>query len=134
MPSDPRTIRGPCFDCNEALDDAWEFCPCRRDTPDYWRTWELLAKQLPLLCLALLCLSGCLTAAKIGQWQRAVYGWGMDPKASKPCQVASAEASAYLANANQRLAEAGKLTDLASDSQAKELVNSAAMACGKETP
>lgn len=79
-------------------------------------------------------LSGCLTAAKIGEWQRAVYGWGMDPGASKPCQVASAEASAYLANANQRLAEAGKLTDLASDSRARELINSAALACGKVAP
>jgi len=103
-----------------------------RDTPDYWQTWELLAKQLPLLCFALLCLSGCLTAAKIGQWQRAVYDWGMDPKASKPCQVASAEASAYIAKANQRLAGAGKVTDLSSDSRARELVTSAALACGKE--
>ena len=83
---------------------------------------------------AAVCLSGCLTAAKIGQWQRAVYGWGMDPKASKPCQVASADASKYLANANQRLAEAGKLTDLSSDSRASELVTSAALACGKEQP
>ena len=105
-----------------------------RDTPDYWRTWELLAKQLPLLCLAVLCLSGCLTAAKIGEWQRAVYGWGMDPSATKSCQVASAEASAYLANANRTLAEAGKFTDLASDSQAKQLVTSAALACGKTVP
>ena len=79
-------------------------------------------------------LSGCLAAAKIGEWQRAVYGWGMDPKASKPCQVASAEASAYLANANRTLAEAGKFTDLASDSQAKQLVTSAALACGKVAP
>ena len=30
MPSEPRLIRGPCFDCDDALDDAWEFCPCRR--------------------------------------------------------------------------------------------------------
>ena len=88
---------------------------------------------LVVLC-ALASLSGCLTAAKIGEWQRAVYGWGMDPGASKPCQAASAEASAYLANANQRLAEAGKLTDLASDSQAKELMNSAALACGRRMP
>jgi len=89
-----------------------------------------------LLCglCVLAALSGCLTAAKIGQWQRAVYGWGMDPGASKPCQVASAEASAYLANANQRLAEAGKLTDMASDSQAKQLVTSAALACGRRMP
>jgi len=105
-----------------------------RDTPDYWQTWELLAKQLPLLCFALLCLSGCLTAAKISAWQGMVYGWGMDHGASKPCQVASAEASAYLANANQRLAGAGKLTDLASDSRVKQLVTSAALACGRRMP
>jgi len=85
------------------------------------------------LCV-LASLSGCLTAAKIGQWQRAVYSWGMAPGASKPCQVASAEVSEYLANANQRLAEAGKLTDLLSDSQAKQLVTSAALACGKVAP
>jgi hypothetical protein len=30
MASEPRTIKGPCFDCDDALDDAWEFCPCRR--------------------------------------------------------------------------------------------------------
>jgi hypothetical protein len=91
---------------------------------------------LAVLCAlcVLASLSGCLTAAKIGQWQRAVYGWGMDASASKPCQVASAEASAYLANANQRLAEAGKLTDLASDNRARELVTSAALACGKVAP
>ncbi len=88
---------------------------------------------LVVLC-ALASLPGCLTAAKIGQWQRAVYGWGMDPSATKPCQVASAEASAYLANANRTLAEAGKITDLASDSRARELVTSAALACGRRMP
>jgi len=77
-------------------------------------------------------LSGCLTAAKIGEWQRAVYGWGMDPGASKPCQVASAEASAYLANANRTLAEARSAFDLESDAQAKQLINTAAQACGKQ--
>jgi len=25
-----RTVKGPCFDCDDGLDDAWEFCPCRR--------------------------------------------------------------------------------------------------------
>jgi len=100
-----------------------------------------LGTRASLAILAGLCglcvlagLSGCLTAAKIGQWQGLVYGWGMDPKASKPCQVASADASAYLANANQRLAGAGKVTDLASDSRARELLNSAAQACGKVAP
>ena len=85
------------------------------------------------LCL-LASMSGCLTAAKISAWQGMVYGWGMDAQASKPCQVASAKASAYLANANRTLTEAGKLTDLSSDSQARELINSAALACGKEQP
>lgn len=105
-----------------------------RDTPDFLRTWELLAKQLPLLCLALLYLSGCLTAAKIGQWQRTVHSWGINTSASKPCQVASAKTSAYLTNDNKTLAEAGKITDLASDNRARELMNSAALACGKVVP
>ncbi len=94
--------------------------------------FAILATLCGLCVLA--SLSGCLTAVKIGQWQRAVHSWGMDPSASKPCQVASAEASAYLANANQRLAAAGKLTALASDSRAKQLVTSAALACGKVAP
>jgi hypothetical protein len=79
-------------------------------------------------------LSGCLTAAKIGEWQRAVHSWGMDPSASKPCQVASAKASAYLAKSDTDLLSMGKLTDLASDSRARELINSAALACGKVAP
>ena len=95
----------------------------------------LLAWFVALWIIAVLAsMSGCLTAAKIGEWQRAVYGWGMDPGASKPCQVASAEASAYLANANRTLAEAGKITDLASDNRARELMNSAALACGRRLP
>lgn len=88
---------------------------------------------LAALCV-LASLSGCLTAAKIGQWQRAVYGWSMDASATKPCQAASAKASAHLANANRTLMEAGKLTDLASASRARELVTSAALACGEVAP
>jgi len=99
-----------------------------------WVTVPLLIGAALLGVASLLTLSGCLTASKIGQWQRAVYNWGMDPSASKPCQVASAEASAYLTNANRTLTEAGKLTDLASDSRARELINSAALACGKRVP
>lgn len=105
-----------------------------RDTPDYWKTWELLAKQLPLLCLALLCLSGCLTAAKIGQWQRAVYGWSMDESSTQACRDAAALAGKHIATANTDLLGTGKLTDLASDSRARELVTSAALACGKVAP
>lgn len=107
-------------------------------TPDQEHKLGTRAAVLIIVTLCGLCvtasLSGCLTAAKIGEWQRAVHSWGMDPSASKPCQVASAEASAYLANANRTLAEAGKLTDLASDSRARELVTSAALACGRRMP
>lgn len=97
------------------------------------RAAVLIIVTLCALCV-LASLSGCLTAAKIGEWQRAVYGWGMDASASKPCQVASAKASEYLANANRTLTEAGKIMDLASDSQARELINSAALDCGKVAP
>lgn len=105
-----------------------------RDTPDYWRTWELLTKHLPLLCLALLCLSGCLTAAKIGQWQRAVYGWSMDEASTQACRDAAALAGKYIAKSNTDLLGTGKLTDLSSDNQAKQLLDSAALACGKTVP
>jgi len=103
---------------------------------DYQKGVRAAFAILAALCglCVLASLSGCLTAAKIGEWQRAVHSWGMDSKATKPCQVASAEASAYLANANRTLAEAGKLTDLASDSQARELMNIAALACGRRLP
>ncbi len=103
---------------------------------DYQKGVRAAFAILATLCglCVLASLSGCLTAAKIGEWQRAVHGWGMDASASKPCQVASAEASAYLANANQRLAGAGKITDLDSDSRAKKLVTSAALACGRRMP
>ena len=92
------------------------------------------AAVMRTIAIACLLLSGCLTAAKLGEWQRAVYGWGMDQGASKPCQVASAEASAYIAKSNTDLLSTGKITDLASDSQAKQLVTSAALACGKVAP
>lgn len=107
-------------------------------TPDQEHKLGNRAAVLIIVTLCALCalasLSGCLTAAKIGLWQRAVYGWGMDASATKACQAASAKASAYLANANRTLAEAGKLTDLTSDTQAKQLVTSAALACGKVAP
>ena len=79
-------------------------------------------------------LSGCLTAAKIGQWQRAVYGWGMSEGASQACKDAAALAAQYIANANTDLLGTGKLTDLSSDNQAKQLLDSAALACGKTVP
>lgn len=103
-----------------------------RDTPDYWRTWELLAKQLPLLCLAVLCLSGCLTAGKILTWEQALHRWATAKDASRECKQASALASKYLVDANRTLTEARSAFDLESDAQAKQLINTAAQACGKQ--
>ena len=105
-----------------------------RDTAGLWRTWELLTKHLPLVCLMMACLSGCLTATKIGEWQRAVYGWGMSEGASQACKDAADSAAQYIAKANTDLLGTGKITDLSSDSQAKQLLNSAALACGKAAP
>ena len=79
-------------------------------------------------------LSGCLTATKIGEWQRAVYGWGMSEGASQACKDAADSAAQYIAKANTDLLGTGKITDLSSDSQAKQLLNSAALACGKAVP
>lgn len=103
---------------------------------DYQKGVRAAFTILAVLCglCMLASLSGCLTAAKIGAWERAVYGWGMDASASKPCQVASAKASAYLAKSDTDLLGTGKVTDLVSDSQARELMNSAALACGRRIP
>ena len=85
------------------------------------------------LCV-LASLSGCLTATKIGEWQRVVYGWGMSGDASQVCKDAADSAAQYIAKANTDLLGTGKLTDLSSDIQAKQLLNSAALACGKAVP
>jgi len=85
------------------------------------------------LCV-LASLSGCLTAAKIGEWQRAVHLWGMSEGASQACKDAADSAAQYIAKANTDLLGTGKITDLSSDSQAKQLLNSAALACGKAVP
>ncbi len=88
---------------------------------------------LCVLCV-LASLSGCLTAAKIGEWQRAVHLWGMSEGASQACKDAADSAAQYIAKSNTDLLGTGKLTDLSSDSRARELVNSAALACGRRMP
>ncbi len=91
---------------------------------------------LAVLCglCVLASLSGCLTATKIGEWQRAVHLWGMSEGASQTCKDAADSAAQYIAKANTDLLGTGKLTDLSSDSHAKQLLNSAALACGKAVP
>jgi len=93
-------------------------------------------KLITVLCAlcVLASLSGCLTAAKIGQWQRAVHSWGMDEASTQACRHAAALAGKHIAKSNTDLLGTGKLTDLSSDSQAKQLVTSAALACGRRMP
>jgi hypothetical protein len=72
----PRTIKGPCFDCDDRTDDH---CPCSlrqacTQQPDTARIPLLADDPRPrvpplLLVLALVCLiSGCLTPAKLAAW------------------------------------------------------------------
>ena len=97
------------------------------------RAAVLIIVTLCGLCV-LASLSGCLTAAKIGQWQRAVHSWGMDEASTQACRHAAALAGKHIAKSNTDLLGTGKLTDLASDSRARELITSAALACGKVAP
>ena len=103
---------------------------------DYKRGVRAAVGIIVALCVlcVLASLSGCLTAAKIGEWQRAVHLWGMSEGASQACKDAADSAAQYIAKANTDLLGTGKLTDLSSDSQAKQLLNSAALACGKAVP
>ena len=103
-----------------------------RDTPDYWRTWELLVKQLPLVCLMMVCLSGCLTATKIHRWESALLGWAR--KGGPECVDAVKSASTYLVNANRTLSGATSALDLATDGEAKTLMQEAAQKCGEVVP
>jgi hypothetical protein len=103
-----------------------------RDTPDYWQTWEILTKQLPLVCLMMVCLSGCLTATKIHRWESALLGWAH--KGKPECVDAAKIASKYLANANRTLQGATSALDLAADGEAKKLMQDAAVKCGEVVP
>lgn len=79
-------------------------------------------------------LSGCLTASKLLRWEMAVYGWATAKDATTGCVDATAKASAYMTEANKRLATARAATDLESDSTARALMSAAARACGKDLP
>lgn len=64
----PRTIKGPCFDCDDRTDDPWEYCSCSlrqacTQQPDTARIPLLADDPRPrvpplLLVLALVCLVG----------------------------------------------------------------------------
>ena len=81
---------------------------------------------------AVVCLSGCLTAAKIHRWESALLGWAR--KGSPECIESAKVASRYLVNANRTLAGATSALDLAADTDAKKLMQDAAAKCGEVVP
>ena len=97
-------------------------------------TFALRGRMRLAALLVLASLSGCLTASKLLRWEMAVYGWATAKDATTGCVDATAKASAYMTEANKRLATARAATDLESDSTARALMSAAARACGKELP
>ena len=81
---------------------------------------------------AIACLSGCLTATKIHRWESALLGWAR--KGDAQCVESVKVASKYLVNANRTLAGATSALDLAADTDAKKLMQDAALKCGQVVP
>ncbi len=83
------------------------------------------------LCV-LASLFGCLTATKIHRWESALLGWAR--KGAPECVESAKVASTYLVNANRTLSGATSALDLATDQEAKKLMQSAAQKCGQVVP
>ena len=81
---------------------------------------------------AIACLSGCLTATKIHRWESALLGWAR--KGDAQCVESAKVASRHLVNANRTLAGATSALDLAADTDAKKLMQDAALKCGQVVP
>ena len=94
----------------------------------------LLAWFLALWILAaVVCLSGCLTAAKIHRWESALLTWHR--RGDAVCKDAVKPASKYLKAANDRLNNpANRVEDIESDGEAKKLMTDAAAKCGEVVP
>ena len=91
-----------------------------------------MTRQVQSLAISLLLMSGCLTATKIGAWQRAVYGWAL--KGGPECVESAKVASKYLVNANRTLQGATSALDMATDGESKKLMQDAALKCGEVVP
>lgn len=89
---------------------------------------------LAVLCglCVLASLSGCLTATKIHRWESALVGWAR--KGGPECVESAKVASRYLINANRTLQGATSALDLATDVEAKKLMQDAAAKCGEVVP
>ena len=77
-------------------------------------------------------LSGCLTATKIHRWEIVLLGWAR--KGGPECVESVKVASKYLVNANRTLAGATSALDVATDTEAKKLMQNAAQKCGEVVP
>ena len=105
-------------------------------TPDqeYKRGVRAAVGIIAVLCAlcVLASLSGCLTATKIHRWESALLGWAR--KGGPECVESAKVASRYLVNANRALAGATSALDVATDTEAKKLMQSAAQKCGQVVP
>ncbi len=88
-------------------------------------------KALVMLCV-LASLSGCLTATKIHRWESALVGWAR--KGGPECRESAKVASRHLVNANRALEGATSALDLATDQEARKLMQDAAQKCGEVVP
>ena len=85
-----------------------------------------------ILAAAACLLSGCLAAAKIHRWEAALVGWAR--KGGPECVDAAKVASRYIVNANRTLQGATSALDVATDGEAKKLMQDAAVKCGEVVP
>ena len=98
-----------------------------------FRWHEIIDDAMLLLCLlALFLLSGCLTAAKLHHWESALLGWAR--KGGPECVESAKVASRHLVNANRALEGATSALGLATDGEAKKLMQDAAAKCGEVMP
>ena len=98
-----------------------------------FRWHEIIDDVMLLLCLIALCLlSGCLTATKIHRWESALLGWARN--GGPECVDAAKVASRYIVNANRTLQGATSALDVATDGEAKKLMQDAAVKCGEVVP
>ena len=104
-----------------------------RDTPDYWQTWEILTKQLPLVCLMMVFLSGCLTPAKLAEMAQRADTLSKGAKTDE-CADAAANAASAVVVALGDMTRATKMSDpVRSPKSALRLAEVACLECVRDT-
>jgi len=154
MTSEPRTIKGPCFDCDDAIDDAWEYCTCRKSWSKLMLRTELTTGKKPLISmtdykrgtyaaagiialLVVLCvlasLSGCLTPAVLAEMAQRADTLSRGAKTDE-CADAAANAASAVVVALEDMTRATRLSDpVRSPKSALRLAEVACLECVRDT-